>query len=56
MEAPTVALSVDRLQRRDEVVGQQRSRGLHAGSARHIGDEVVTIVGENAPTWWAARV
>ena len=41
---------IDRLQRRYEVVRQREGgRRLHTHGARRIGDEVVAVVGENAP-------
>src|SRR6516225_9800407 len=41
---------VNHLQSRDEVVRQRkRGRRLHAHPSRYLGNEVVAIVGENAP-------
>ena len=41
---------IDRLQRRYEVVRQREGgRRLHTHCARHVGHEVVAVVGENAP-------
>jgi len=41
---------VNHLQSRDEIVRQRkRGRRLHAHPARHLGNEVVAIVGKNAP-------
>src|SRR6516162_11024781 len=41
---------VNHLQSQDEIVRQRkRGRRLHAHPARHLGNEVVAIIGENAP-------